>query len=58
MIDYLMEKGCEKQLHLLDAQKHSPRMLAVQEKRKENVEHLLTKYHADPNQMGDTRFCC
>lgn len=54
MIDYLMERGALKHLHVLDAQNHSPLMLAVQEKRTENAELLLSKYKANPDQTADT----
>ena len=54
MIDFLMERGADKHLHVLDAQKHSPLMLAVQQKRADNVELLLAKYKANPDQTADT----
>jgi ankyrin repeat protein len=54
MIEYLMARGAEKNLHTLDAQQHSPLMVAVQEKRVENAEVLLTKYKANPDQTADT----
>jgi ankyrin len=54
MIDYLMGRGAQTTLHTLDAQRHSPLMVATEEKKVENVEHLLSKYKADPNQLADT----
>ncbi len=54
MIDYLMERGALANLHTLDAQNHSPLMVAVEEKKTENVEHLLSKYKANPDQLVDT----
>lgn len=54
MIDFLMERGAAATLHTLDAQGHSPLMVAVEQKRTENAEALLAKYKADPNQMHDT----
>jgi hypothetical protein len=43
MIDFLMARGAQANLHTLDAQNHSPLMIAVQEKKIENVAVLLTK---------------
>ena len=54
MIDYLMARGADKCLASLDALQHTPLMLAVQEKRTDNVELLLSKYKADPDQTADT----
>ena len=54
MIDYLMARGAQVHLHTLDAQNHSPLMVAVEQKKTDNVELLLSKYKADPDQSADT----
>ena len=43
MIDFLMARGAGTTLHTLDAQNHSPLMVAVEQKKTDNVANLLTK---------------
>jgi ankyrin repeat protein len=44
MIEFLIARGALSTLHTLDAQNHSPLMVAVEQKKTDNVSLLLTKY--------------
>lgn len=53
-VEFLMERGAQKLLEVVDAQDHTPLMVAVKEKKTENAILLLQKYKADPNKMVGT----